>query len=48
MKQIIVMGSMLLLGVAIYNLIAGNGEGSVMESVAGLWEREIALRSGNP
>lgn len=48
MKQIIVMAAMIMLGIAIYQLIAGSGNGSIMESVAGLWQQEIQLRSSNP
>ena len=48
MKQIIVMVATLMLGIAIYQLIAGSGNGSIMESVGGLWQQEIELRSSNP
>ena len=46
MKQLIIMSAMILLGVFIYNLIAGPGDGSLMSGLAGFFRHEIVSRAG--
>jgi hypothetical protein len=48
MKQFIVLIAMLALGLAIYNLIAGPDEGSMLSAVKGIWADEIELRTREP
>ena len=48
MKQMIIMLAMLLLGIAIYNLIAGEGQGSLLHTMGGIWQEEIRIRSSYP
>lgn len=40
------MSAMIALGVFIYNMIAGDGEGSLMSALAGLFRSEIESRAG--
>jgi uncharacterized protein YxeA len=46
MKQIIVMAAMIMLGAFIYNLIAGDGENSLINELGKVWKTEIAYRAG--
>ena len=48
MKQFIVLCSTLLLGVAIFNMIMGEDEQSVFNTMKGLWANEIQLRTEYP
>jgi hypothetical protein len=48
MKQFIVLIAMVALGLAIYGMIAGPGEHSMLSSVKGLWTDEIDLRTREP
>lgn len=48
MKQLIVMVAMILLGISIFNLIAGPSEGSIRSSVGQLWQQEIEMRTMEP
>ncbi len=45
MKQLIVMTASVLLGIFLFNLIAGGGDSSVYSSVKRLWAREIEVHS---
>ena len=47
-KQIIIMTAMITLGIAIFRLIAGGDDGSIMSVMKGVWEQEIVLRTGSP
>jgi len=40
------MSAMTILGVFIYNLIAGGGEGSLINALSGFFKSEIASRAG--
>lgn len=42
MKQLIVMSAMIMLGVFIYGLIAGDGEESLTNAIGKLWKSEIS------
>ena len=44
MKQFIVMSAMVMLGIFIYNMIAGTGEGSLINELAGFFKNEIESR----
>ncbi|MDY3954638.1 MAG: hypothetical protein SOY83_04045 [Anaerovoracaceae bacterium] len=48
MKQFIVLIAMILLGIMIYQLIAGPEEGSIFHSVKSVWEQEIEARTPAP
>ena len=48
MKQIIIMGAMIALGLAIFSLVAGDGEGSIISTLQDVWEGEIFLRTSFP
>ncbi|MGI6728144.1 MAG: hypothetical protein ACOX4P_06245 [Anaerovoracaceae bacterium] len=48
MKQLIVMIAMVVLGISIFNLIAGGDEGSIVSVVKGVWGQEIEMRTGSP
>ncbi|MDR2356212.1 MAG: hypothetical protein LBE16_08470 [Clostridiales Family XIII bacterium] len=48
MKQFIVLIAMLALGLAIYSMIAGPGEHSMLSTVKGIWADEIELRTREP
>ena len=48
MKQIIIMTAMVVLGIFIYQLIAGESEGSVAGALSGLWRHEIEIRTYSP
>lgn len=45
MKQLIVLVSTILLGLILFDLIAGPGESSVYSVVRGVWESEIDFRT---
>ncbi|MBR0597667.1 hypothetical protein [Sinanaerobacter chloroacetimidivorans] len=47
MKQVIVMIAMLMLGLAIYSLVAGDDD-SIKSSVGGLWRSEIEQQQTYP
>jgi hypothetical protein len=47
MKQLIVMIAMLMLGLAIYSLVAGDRD-SIKSSVGGLWRNEIEQQQTYP
>jgi hypothetical protein len=47
-KQFIVLCGTIILGVAIYNLIAGPEDGSVISMVSEVWERGIRVRTDTP
>ena len=46
MKEFIVMSAMVMLGVFIYNMIAGGGDGSLINAVSGFFRSEIESRAG--
>ncbi|MDR2295972.1 MAG: hypothetical protein LBD95_04160 [Clostridiales Family XIII bacterium] len=48
MKQFIVLIAMLALGLAIYGMIAGPDEDSVLSTMKGVWADEIELRTREP
>lgn len=48
MKQIIVMTAMIVLGIAIFSLIAGEDDSSIINVVKGVWEQEIQMRTNAP
>ncbi|HPO04273.1 MAG TPA: hypothetical protein PLV37_01995 [Bacillota bacterium] len=48
MKQIIVMVAMIALGIAIFKLVAGGDDGSIIGMMKGIWEQEIEMRTGSP
>jgi hypothetical protein len=48
MKQFIVLIAMLALGLAIYGMIAGPSEHSMLATVKGIWAEEIDLRTREP
>ncbi|MDD2189589.1 MAG: hypothetical protein PHV71_03265 [Eubacteriales bacterium] len=48
MKQFIVLCSTVVLGIAIYNMIMGPGEDSVINVVSAFWENGIATRTSTP
>jgi len=47
MKQFIVLAAMIILGLAMYNMISGTDEDSILSSVKKQWAREIELRSAD-
>ena len=48
MKQFIVLCSTIILGVTIYNMIAGTGGTSVISVVSEVWQQGIQLRTTTP
>lgn len=46
MKELIIMSAMIMLGVFIYNLIAGGGDDSLINSLSDFFKSEIETRSG--
>jgi len=48
MKQFIVLCSTIILGVAIYNMIAGPGDHSVVNVVGEVWQQGIQIRTNSP
>lgn len=47
MKQYIVLISLIALGTFIFNIIAG-GDGSILSGLAGLWQKELEIRTYAP
>ena len=45
MKQLIIMLASLLLGIMLFDMIAGPGEGSTYSGLKGFWENEIRYRT---
>ncbi len=48
MKQYIVLISMIILGIYIFNILAGNGEDSVYSSLQGAWQQGVVIRTYTP
>jgi len=48
MKQMIVMLAMVVLGIFLYNLIAGKGDDSIAGALSDLWRYEIETRTYVP
>jgi len=48
MKQLIVMAALIVLGIALFNLIAGEDESSIISIMKGVWEQEIQMRTNSP
>jgi hypothetical protein len=48
MKQFIVLCSTILLGITIFNMIAGPSSDSVMSSVGEVWQQGIQVRTDSP
>lgn len=48
MKQFIVLCSTILLGIAIYNMIMGPGDNSVISTVSDVWQMGIQVRTDTP
>ncbi len=48
MKQFIVLCGTIMLGIAIYNMIMGPGDSSVISTVTGVWEQGIRVRTDTP
>ena len=48
MKQLIVLMAMMALGICMYMAIAGDGEGSIMNTLGRAWRSEVELRSYAP
>jgi len=46
MKEFIIMSAMVMLGVFIYNLIAGNGDDSIINILESFFRQEIKARAG--
>ncbi|MBQ1907707.1 MAG: hypothetical protein II803_04305 [Firmicutes bacterium] len=45
MKHLIIMIASILLGIFLFDIIAGPGEGSVYSGLRGFWENEIRYRT---
>lgn len=45
MKQLIVMVASIMLGLALFGMIAGDGDGSTYSLVKKVWQQEITLRT---
>jgi hypothetical protein len=48
MKQFIVLGAMVILGLLLYSMIAGPDDGSMLSSVKNIWSQEIDFRTKTP
>lgn len=48
MKQYVVLVSMIMLGIYIFNIIAGNGEGTINSSLQHIWQQGVLIRTYNP
>jgi hypothetical protein len=48
MKQFIVLCSTIILGIAIYNMIVGPGDDSVISTVSDVWQQGIEIRTDKP
>ena len=45
MKQVIVMTASILLGIFLFDLIAGPSEGSIDSQVGHLWQQQVTVRT---
>lgn len=45
MKQLIIMAASIMLGLTLFNLIAGSSDDSVYNLVKGVWQSEITMRT---
>lgn len=45
MKQLVVLGAMIALGIFMYGLIAGTGDKSILTGLGTAWEKNIETRS---
>ena len=45
MKQLIVLCSTIILGIAIYQIILGPQDGSIISSMADMWQSGISIRN---
>lgn len=48
MKQLIVLMATILLGIAIYGMIAGPSDHSIKNTMGGVWKQETELRKSFP
>ncbi len=48
MKQFIVLCSTIILGIAIYNMIMGLGDDSVVNTVSEVWQQGVLTRTNTP
>ncbi|MEG1930142.1 MAG: hypothetical protein RR131_03285 [Anaerovorax sp.] len=48
MKQFMVLCSMILLGVVIFNLIMGDSQDSVLSTVKEVWHQQVILHEKTP
>ena len=48
MKQFIVLCSTIILGITIFNMIAGPGDDTVMSTVSAVWQQGIEVRTDAP
>ncbi len=48
MKQYIVLISMIMLGIYIFNIVAGEGEGSLNASLKNVWQEQVVVRTYSP
>ena len=48
MKQFIILCSTVILGITIFNMIAGPGSDSVMSTVSEVWAQGIQIRTDSP
>lgn len=48
MKQIIIMAAMVVLGVAIFRLVAGSDQNTIISVMKGVWENEVVIRTSFP
>lgn len=48
MKQFIVLCSMVILGIAIYQMIMGTNDDTVISVVSDVWKNGIAVRTNTP
>lgn len=48
MKQFIVLCSTVILGIAIYNMIMGSNDDSVISAVSEVWKQGVQVRTATP
>lgn len=48
MKQYVVLISMIMLGIYIFNMIAGTGEESIYSSLQHVWQQGVTIRTYSP
>lgn len=48
MKQFIVLCSTVILGITIFNMIAGPGDNSIVSTVSEVWQQGIQVRTESP